>query len=89
MSPKTDKDQFDSDPAVQSTPAARLGMDADKKTLIMEGWAALVKGDNAGALSRFEAALSADRSSLEAQYGQVWDTDQLGGDFDLMGFLAP
>ena len=29
------------------------------------------------------------RASLEAQHGQVWDTDELGRDFDVKGFLAP
>lgn len=29
------------------------------------------------------------REYLEAKYGQVWDTQQLGQDFDVIGFLAP
>jgi len=29
------------------------------------------------------------REALEAQYGQVWDTQQLGQDFDVIGFMAP
>jgi hypothetical protein len=29
------------------------------------------------------------RETLEAQYGQVWDTRQLTQDFDVIGFLAP
>ena len=29
------------------------------------------------------------REALEAQYGQVWDTQQLAQDFDVIGFLAP
>jgi hypothetical protein len=29
------------------------------------------------------------RASLEAQYGQVWNTDELGRDFEVMGFMAP
>jgi hypothetical protein len=29
------------------------------------------------------------RASLEAQYGQVWDTDELGRDFEVLGFMAP
>jgi hypothetical protein len=29
------------------------------------------------------------REALEAQYGQVWDTDQLRSDFDVIGFMAP
>jgi hypothetical protein len=29
------------------------------------------------------------RESLEAEYGQVWDTEQLTQDFEVMGFLAP
>ena len=29
------------------------------------------------------------RQALEAQYGQVWDTEQLTEDFEVIGFLAP
>lgn len=29
------------------------------------------------------------REALEAQYGQVWDTSQLGQDFEVLGFMAP
>jgi len=29
------------------------------------------------------------REALEAQYGQVWNTDQLSEDFEVLGFLAP
>jgi len=29
------------------------------------------------------------REALEAQYGQVWDTEQLGNDFEVIGFMAP
>lgn len=29
------------------------------------------------------------RKALEAQYGQVWDTGQLGQDFEVIGFMAP
>lgn len=29
------------------------------------------------------------REALESEYGQVWDTDQLREDFDVLGFLAP
>jgi hypothetical protein len=29
------------------------------------------------------------REGLEAQYGQVWDTRELGGDFEVLGFMAP
>jgi hypothetical protein len=29
------------------------------------------------------------REALEAQYGQVWDTNQLGEDFEVIGFMAP
>ena len=34
-------------------------------------------------------AAPGSRAALEAQYGQVWDTDQLRNDFDVIGFLAP
>ncbi len=30
-----------------------------------------------------------NRASLEAKYGQVWETDELGRDFEVKGFLAP
>lgn len=29
------------------------------------------------------------RDALEAQYGQVWDTQQLAEDFEVIGFMAP
>jgi len=29
------------------------------------------------------------REALEAQYGPVWDTHQLGNDFVVEGFMAP
>ena len=29
------------------------------------------------------------REALEAQYGQVWNTQQLAQDFEVIGFLAP
>lgn len=29
------------------------------------------------------------REALEARYGQVWDTDELARDFEVLGFLAP
>jgi len=29
------------------------------------------------------------REALEAKHGQVWDTQQLGQDFTVEGFLAP
>lgn len=30
-----------------------------------------------------------DRERLEAQHGQVWDTQQLQADFDVLGFAGP
>ena len=30
-----------------------------------------------------------DRTALEAQYGQVWDTAELARDFVVEGFMAP
>jgi len=30
-----------------------------------------------------------ERKRLEAKYGQVWDTDQLSADFEVLGFMAP
>jgi hypothetical protein len=29
------------------------------------------------------------RKALEAQYGQVWEMQELGQDFDVLGFMAP
>ena len=29
------------------------------------------------------------REALEAEHGQVWDTDQLRQDFEAIGFMAP
>lgn len=29
------------------------------------------------------------REALEAEYGQVWTTEQLREDFEIIGFLAP
>jgi hypothetical protein len=29
------------------------------------------------------------REALEAEYGQVWDIEQLSQEFEVMGFLAP
>ena len=30
-----------------------------------------------------------ERAALEAEHGQVWDTDELQRDFEVRGFLAP
>jgi hypothetical protein len=29
------------------------------------------------------------REALESQYGRVWDTTQLGEEFEVIGFMAP
>jgi hypothetical protein len=29
------------------------------------------------------------REALEAQHGQVWNTDELSRDFEVVGFMAP
>jgi len=34
-------------------------------------------------------AAAGSREVLEKQYGQVWDTDQLQDDFQVLGFAAP
>lgn len=34
-------------------------------------------------------AEKAEREKLEAQYGKVWDTRELGEDFEVLGFMAP
>ena len=31
----------------------------------------------------------AERAALEAQYGQVWNTAEMGRDFEALGFAAP
>lgn len=33
--------------------------------------------------------VSGSREALEAEQGQVWDTDQLSDDFEAIGFMAP
>ncbi|MGA2063288.1 MAG: hypothetical protein ABSG67_22690 [Thermoguttaceae bacterium] len=34
-------------------------------------------------------AVPGSREALEAEHGQVWDTQQLGEDFEVLGFMAP
>lgn len=34
-------------------------------------------------------AVPGSRAALEAQYGQVWDTDELSEEFEATGFMAP
>jgi len=34
-------------------------------------------------------SLPGSREALEAQHGQVWNTDQLANDFEVVGFGAP
>jgi len=34
-------------------------------------------------------AQAGSREALEAQHGQVWDTQELGRDFEVIGFMAP
>ncbi len=34
-------------------------------------------------------AQSDSRDALTARYGQVWDTSDLAGDYEVIGFLAP
>jgi len=34
-------------------------------------------------------ANAGNRATLEAEHGTVWDTDELGRDFEVIGFLAP
>ena len=29
------------------------------------------------------------RESLEARYGKIWSTQELGADFDVLGFMVP
>jgi hypothetical protein len=33
--------------------------------------------------------MAAERAALEEKHGQVWDTDELQRDFEVIGFLAP
>ena len=30
-----------------------------------------------------------ERTELEKQYGRVWDTQELGREFEVLGFMAP
>ena len=32
---------------------------------------------------------AAERAALEERYGQVWDSDEIREDFDVIGFAAP
>lgn len=32
---------------------------------------------------------ASDRATLEARYGQVWSTDELSREYEVVGFLAP
>lgn len=34
-------------------------------------------------------ATPGSREALEAEHGQVWDTDQLRQEFEVVGFMAP
>ena len=34
-------------------------------------------------------ATPGSREALEAEHGQVWDTRQLGDDYEVLGFAAP
>jgi len=34
-------------------------------------------------------SVEGSREYLESKHGQVWDTDQLQEDFEVLGFLAP
>ena len=34
-------------------------------------------------------AVPGSREALAAQYGQVWDTDEMCAEFDAIGFMAP
>jgi hypothetical protein len=34
-------------------------------------------------------AVTATREALVAKHGQVWNTDELARDFEVLGFLAP
>lgn len=34
-------------------------------------------------------AVPGSRAALEAQYGQVWSTDELSEEFEALGFMAP
>lgn len=34
-------------------------------------------------------AVEGSREYLEAKHGQVWDTDQVRQEFDVLGFMAP
>lgn len=35
------------------------------------------------------ASEATDRTGLEARYGQVWNTEEVGRDFEILSFMAP
>ena len=35
------------------------------------------------------AAIDKTRADFEAEYGRVWNTSELGTDFEVLGFMAP
>ena len=35
------------------------------------------------------SAPNPDRAACEAEYGQVWDTDEVHEQFDVLGFMVP
>jgi hypothetical protein len=49
--------------------------------------------DETEAIRRAQVALinaePCSREALEAEYGQVWDTEEMGRDFEPLGFMAP
>jgi hypothetical protein len=40
-------------------------------------------------ITKDKVSASLERSRLESEYGQVWDTKQLQNDFSIKFFLAP
>ena len=63
---------------------------------VSENTAPAIQGDTELHLAQARKALAveinsnpAERAALEAQYGQVWSTAEMGRDFEALGFAAP
>ena len=62
----------------------------DKRTVLEVN---RIMEDPTEGIRRLESALinaaPGSREALEKEYGQVWDTEQLLADFEVLGFMAP
>jgi hypothetical protein len=61
--------------------------------ILFTGGSRLAAADSTEAIRRAKLAeinkAPGSRDALEARYGRVWDTSELAGEFDVLGFLAP